>query len=379
MAGKSSSGGARAVRLLLKAIRALPEREQQTVLAYLLERSLDPPEGQAGRFGASFVTLDFVKELGGTAGRMLRSGERVTAIAGLYGLPEDAVRAALREVASNPEAPQPLASILGLLAEGRSHAGAARELGIPADEVRRALEGLASSPLEGRLGQALYAYADARARASHAFAATAPRLAPGAQRFATSGLAPGFLGERPQPGAPAGDPEVLASRVGRLLLAHSDVGQIATLYDVPEAAVGAALHEVADHPDTAEPLASLLRLLADGRSRADAAEELGISEEEATSALEALLPSALHRSLAHALGAWMVRSACAAPSTFTSAPGVAPGPLEARRGQQMVPVRFPEPQYRRLKDWCGRHGFSMAVVVRGLVERFLDDQERRAA
>jgi len=28
---------------------------------------------------------------------------------------------------------------------------------------------------------------------------------------------------------------------------------------------------------------------------------------------------------------------------------------------------------------CAENGFSMAVVVRGLVERFLEDQERRAA
>ena len=47
--------------------------------------------------------------------------------------------------------------------------------------------------------------------------------------------------------------------------------------------------------------------------------------------------------------------------------------------QQMIPVRLTEEQYRRLKEWCAAHDFPMAVVVRGLVERFLDDQERRAA
>ena len=51
-----------------------------------------------------------------------------------------------------------------------------------------------------------------------------------------------------------------------------------------------------------------------------------------------------------------------------------PGP-----GHQMIPVRLSEPQHRLLKDWCAEHGFPMAVVVRGLVERFLEDQERRAA
>jgi hypothetical protein len=44
-----------------------------------------------------------------------------------------------------------------------------------------------------------------------------------------------------------------------------------------------------------------------------------------------------------------------------------------------MPVRFPEPLYQRLKEWCGEHNFPMAVVVRGLVERFLDEQQHRAA
>jgi len=51
-----------------------------------------------------------------------------------------------------------------------------------------------------------------------------------------------------------------------------------------------------------------------------------------------------------------------------------PGP-----GHQMIPVRLSEPQHRLLKDWCAENGFPMAAVVRGLVERFLEDQERRAA
>jgi hypothetical protein len=48
------------------------------------------------------------------------------------------------------------------------------------------------------------------------------------------------------------------------------------------------------------------------------------------------------------------------------------GPLRS------LPVRFPDQQYQRLKGWSEKHDFSMAVVVRGLVERFLDEQERRA-
>lgn len=44
---------------------------------------------------------------------------------------------------------------------------------------------------------------------------------------------------------------------------------------------------------------------------------------------------------------------------------------------QMVPLRLSEPQHRLLKEWCAEHKFPMAVVIRGLVERFLEDQERR--
>ena len=46
----------------------------------------------------------------------------------------------------------------------------------------------------------------------------------------------------------------------------------------------------------------------------------------------------------------------------------------AGREHQTLPVRLPEQQYARLKEWCSRRGFSMATVIRGLVERFLDAQ-----
>jgi hypothetical protein len=51
---------------------------------------------------------------------------------------------------------------------------------------------------------------------------------------------------------------------------------------------------------------------------------------------------------------------------------------EAGRPLQTVPVRLPVEQYDRLKGWCQGHGFTMAVVLRGLVARFLDEQDRRA-
>jgi hypothetical protein len=45
---------------------------------------------------------------------------------------------------------------------------------------------------------------------------------------------------------------------------------------------------------------------------------------------------------------------------------------------QSVPVRLSTDQHERLKQWCQANGFTMAVVLRGLVARFLDDQASRA-
>jgi hypothetical protein len=40
---------------------------------------------------------------------------------------------------------------------------------------------------------------------------------------------------------------------------------------------------------------------------------------------------------------------------------------------QTVPVRLPCEQHDRLKQWCQANNFTMAVVLRGLVTRFLDE------
>ncbi len=37
-------------------------------------------------------------------------------------------------------------------------------------------------------------------------------------------------------------------------------------------------------------------------------------------------------------------------------------------------VRLPAPLHREFRAWCKGHGFSMAVVIRGIVERFLAQQ-----
>jgi hypothetical protein len=49
----------------------------------------------------------------------------------------------------------------------------------------------------------------------------------------------------------------------------------------------------------------------------------------------------------------------------------------ARQVEQPLLVRLPADLHSRFRRWATSHGFSMASVVRGLVERFLDDQEGR--
>ena len=65
------------------------------------------------------------------------------------------------------------------------------------------------------------------------------------------------------------------------------------------------------------------------------------------------------------------------PSALTLRWFDAPKPIGP--DQIMIPVRLSEAQHGRLKQWCAEHNFPMAVVVRGLIERFLDSWEKRAA
>jgi hypothetical protein len=46
--------------------------------------------------------------------------------------------------------------------------------------------------------------------------------------------------------------------------------------------------------------------------------------------------------------------------------------LEAAGPWQTVPVRLPVELHERLRQWCQINNFTMAVVLRGLVARFLD-------
>ncbi len=76
----------------------------------------------------------------------------------------------------------------------------------------------------------------------------------------------------------------------------------------------------------------------------------------------------------YALRARLLTQDCAARQSAVSYLRT-PGPA----GQQLVPVRFPEETHLRLKDWCANNGFSMAVVIRGLVDRFLEEYDPREA
>jgi hypothetical protein len=52
--------------------------------------------------------------------------------------------------------------------------------------------------------------------------------------------------------------------------------------------------------------------------------------------------------------------------------------LPAGEEHQLVTIRLPAEQHERLRTWCTEHNFTMAAVVRGLIERFLDAQGRSA-
>jgi hypothetical protein len=71
------------------------------------------------------------------------------------------------------------------------------------------------------------------------------------------------------------------------------------------------------------------------------------------------------------------------PLTMLGAFGEAQAPSFARRSVRaapddpelkVLPVRLPVAEYERLREWSKAHEFSMAVIIRTLVERFLDSQ-----
>lgn len=50
--------------------------------------------------------------------------------------------------------------------------------------------------------------------------------------------------------------------------------------------------------------------------------------------------------------------------------------LSVGEESQLVTIRLPADRHAELRAWCADHGFTMAAVVRGLIERFLDAQPK---
>ena len=48
--------------------------------------------------------------------------------------------------------------------------------------------------------------------------------------------------------------------------------------------------------------------------------------------------------------------------------------LSVGEESQLVTIRLPADRHAELRAWCADHSFTMAAVVRGLIERFLDAQ-----
>jgi hypothetical protein len=85
--------------------------------------------------------------------------------------------------------------------------------------------------------------------------------------------------------------------------------------------------------------------------------------------------------IGQALGGRGSLSAMQGADVFSAAPDftVVSGPSFDTVKQMTAPllVRLPADLHDRFRRWSTTNGFSMAAVARGLIERFLDDQERR--
>jgi len=61
------------------------------------------------------------------------------------------------------------------------------------------------------------------------------------------------------------------------------------------------------------------------------------------------------------------------PTGWSNSLAVASGDM------RMLPVRLPVESYERLQAWSREHGFSTSVIMRTLVERFLDERDPGSA
>lgn len=96
-------------------------------------------------------------------------------------------------------------------------------------------------------------------------------------------------------------------------------------------------------------------------------------------ALDSLSPgereAVLRALLTGSLGALGRRVADLPLDEYLLVPQRHPGELEKLSSvSSMLPVRLTPEAHERLRRWSSEHGFAMAVVVRGLIERFLEER-----
>jgi uncharacterized protein (DUF433 family) len=194
-----------------------------------------------------------------------------------------------------------------------------------------------------------------------------PSRASTPRRSGEFGLTPALVQSQPVP--LASWPRFGVSLLLNRLAAGASVDELGRELGLGPDVLGAALRDLARRSPESEPAAAAFKWLAEGgRLDERAAQELGLTVEQLRDALEPT--DALIDTATSAIAA---RAAIPGPPV-SSALGQSPqGPLRT------MPVRFPEPLYERLRAWSEEHNFPMAVVVRGLVERFLDEQQRRSA
>ena len=50
--------------------------------------------------------------------------------------------------------------------------------------------------------------------------------------------------------------------------------------------------------------------------------------------------------------------------------------LASGEDTQLITIRLPTERHAELRQWCADHGFTMAAVVRGLVDRFVEEHHK---
>ena len=174
-------------------------------------------------------------------------------------------------------------------------------------------------------------------------------------------LMPAFHGAQIQAGLSMSSGMRDAALILRRLGAGATVPELARLLGVDPDLLNAVLHDLARRRYESDRLGKIFQELADGKPTAQIAVELGVTKNELADELE---PTEQLTSMV-----------CAVLMARAALPGPLPGAVGASGPLRTMPVRFPEQQYQRLKAWSEEHKFPMAVVVRGVIERFVDEQQ----